>query len=68
VDPVTSHQKWLADIEAIDSMQLTARHKVATPVNWKHGDDVIILTSVSDEEAKQKYPGAGGHPGRIYGL
>jgi 1-Cys peroxiredoxin len=36
VDPVTSHQKWLADIEAIDSMQLTARHKVATPVNWKH--------------------------------
>jgi len=40
----------------LDSMQLTAKHKVATPVNWKNGDDVIILGSVSDDEAKQKYP------------
>jgi hypothetical protein len=40
----------------LDSIQLTARHKVATPVNWKQGEDVIILTSVSDDEAKQKYP------------
>jgi hypothetical protein len=37
-------------------MQLTAAHKVATPVNWKQGDDVIIVSAVSDEEAKQKYP------------
>jgi alkyl hydroperoxide reductase subunit AhpC len=37
-------------------MQLTARHKVATPVNWKPGDDVIIAPAVSDEEAHQKYP------------
>jgi len=40
----------------VDSMQLTAKHKVATPVNWKDGDDVIILPSVSEDEAKQKYP------------
>jgi hypothetical protein len=38
-------------------MQLTARHKVATPVNWKKGDDVIIVPGVSDDEAKVKYPG-----------
>jgi hypothetical protein len=37
-------------------MQLTSRHKVATPVNWRNGEDVIILTSVSEEEAKQKFP------------
>ncbi len=41
----------------LDSMQLTAKHKVATPVNWKQGEDVIILPAVSDDEAKQKYPG-----------
>jgi hypothetical protein len=41
----------------LDSMQLTAKHKVATPVNWKKGDDVIIVPAVSDDEAKQKYPG-----------
>ncbi len=41
----------------IDSLQLTAKHKVATPVNWKSGDDVIIVPAVSDEEAKEKYPG-----------
>ena len=40
----------------LGSMQLTARHKVATPVNWKKGDDVIILPAVSDEEARQKFP------------
>jgi hypothetical protein len=43
-------------LRVLDSMQLTAKHKVATPVNWKQGDDVIILGSVSDEEAKLKYP------------
>jgi hypothetical protein len=40
----------------LDSIQLTAKHKVATPVNWKQGDDVIILPSVPEEEAKQKFP------------
>ena len=45
----------------IDSLQLTAKHQVATPVNWKSGEDVIIVPSVSDEEARKKYP-AGGRP------
>ena len=40
----------------LDSMQLTAKHKVATPVNWKQGEDVIIVPAVSDEEAKEKFP------------
>jgi thioredoxin-dependent peroxiredoxin len=43
-------------LRVIDSLQLTATHKVATPVNWKRGDDVIIAGSVSDEEARQRYP------------
>jgi alkyl hydroperoxide reductase subunit AhpC len=43
-------------LRVIDSIQLTAKHKVATPANWKLGDDVIIAGSVSDEEAKAKYP------------
>ena len=41
----------------LDSIQLTAKHKVATPVNWKQGEDVIIVASVSDEEAKTRFPG-----------
>ena len=40
----------------IDSLQLTAKHKVATPVDWRHGDDVIIVPAVSDEDAKKKFP------------
>jgi thioredoxin-dependent peroxiredoxin len=43
-------------LRVIDSLQLTADHKVATPVNWKDGDDVIIAGSVSDDEAKKAYP------------
>ena len=43
-------------LRVLDSMQLTAKHKVATPVNWKDGDDVIIVPSVSDEDAKKIYP------------
>jgi thioredoxin-dependent peroxiredoxin len=43
-------------LRVIDSLQLTAKYKVATPVNWKRGEDVIIAGSVSDEEAKQQYP------------
>src|ERR1051326_4872051 len=43
-------------LRALDGIQLGAKHNVATPVNWKQGDDVIIPTSVSDDDAKQKYP------------
>jgi alkyl hydroperoxide reductase subunit AhpC len=43
-------------LRVIDSLQLTAKHKVSTPVNWKSGEDVIIIPAVSDEEAKEKYP------------
>ena len=43
-------------LRVLDSMQLTVKHKVETPVNWKDGDDVIIVPSVSDEEAKKTYP------------
>ena len=43
-------------LRVVDSMQLTAMHNVATPANWKQGDDVIILPAVSEEEGKQKYP------------
>jgi alkyl hydroperoxide reductase subunit AhpC len=43
-------------LRVLDSMQLTAKHQVATPVNWKPGQDVIIVPSVSDEDAKKKYP------------
>jgi alkyl hydroperoxide reductase subunit AhpC len=43
-------------LRLVDSCQMTAKHAVATPVNWKPGDDVIIPTSVSDEEARKKYP------------
>jgi alkyl hydroperoxide reductase subunit AhpC len=43
-------------LRALDALQLTAKHTVATPANWKHGDDVIIPTSVSDDDAKKKYP------------
>jgi alkyl hydroperoxide reductase subunit AhpC len=43
-------------LRVIDSMQLTDRHKVATPANWQQGQDVIITTAVSDEEAKTRFP------------
>ena len=43
-------------LRVIDSIQLTAKHKVSTPVNWKNGEDVIISGNVSDAEAKEKYP------------
>jgi len=54
--PMSTGRNFDEVLRVIDSMQLTAKHKVATPVNWKDGDDVIILTSVSDAEAKEKYP------------
>jgi len=55
--PMSTGRNFDEVLRVLDSMQLTAKHKVATPVNWKPGDDVIILTSVSDEEAKQNFPG-----------
>ncbi len=66
IDPVSDHKNWVKDIQEtqnfdevlrlLDSLQLNAKHNVATPVNWKPGQDVIIPTSVSDEDAKKKYP------------
>jgi thioredoxin-dependent peroxiredoxin len=55
--PMSTGRNFDEILRVLDSIQLTAQHKVATPVNWKAGDDVIILPSVSDDEAKQKYPG-----------
>jgi thioredoxin-dependent peroxiredoxin len=54
--PMSTGRNFDEILRVLDSLQLTAKHKVATPVNWTAGDDVIILPSVSDEEAKQKYP------------
>ena len=55
--PMTTGRNFDEILRVVDSMQLTARHKVATPVNWKHGEDVIIVTSVKDDEAKTLFPG-----------
>ena len=54
--PMSTGRNFDEILRAIDSLQLTANHQVATPVNWKHGEDVIILPAVSDEAAKEKYP------------
>jgi len=56
VYPMTTGRNFDEVLRVIDSLQLTAKHKVATPVNWQHGDDVIISGSVSDDEAKKIYP------------
>jgi thioredoxin-dependent peroxiredoxin len=56
VYPMTTGRNFDEVLRVIDSLQLTAKHKVATPVNWRQGQDVIIAGSVSDEEAKQTYP------------
>ncbi|MEQ1885745.1 MAG: peroxiredoxin [Bryobacteraceae bacterium] len=54
--PMSTGRNFDEVLRVLDSIQLTAKHKVATPVNWKDGQDVIILPAVSDDEAKQKYP------------
>ena len=55
--PMTTGRNFDEILRALDSIQLTAKHKVATPANWKQGEDVIISGAVSNDEAKQKYPG-----------
>ena len=55
--PMTSGRNLDEVLRLLDSLQLTARQPVATPVNWRQGDDVIIVPSVSDEQARQKFPG-----------
>src|SRR3954451_4484174 len=55
--PMTTGRNFDEVLRILESVQLTSKHAVATPVNWKPGDDVIIAGSVSDEEAKKRYPG-----------
>ena len=57
VYPMTTGRNFDEVLRVIESLQLTAKHKVATPADWKPGEDVIIAGSVSDEEAKKVYPG-----------
>jgi alkyl hydroperoxide reductase subunit AhpC len=54
--PMSTGRNFDEVLRVLDSMQLTAKHQVATPVNWKPGDDVIIPAAVSDDDAKKKYP------------
>ena len=54
--PMTTGRNFDEILRVLDSMQLTLKHQVATPVNWKKGEDVIIVPAVSDEAAKEKYP------------
>jgi len=56
VYPMTTGRNFDEVLRVIDSLQLTAKHKVATPVNWRQGEDVIIAGSVSDDEARKIYP------------
>ena len=55
--PMSTGRNFDEVLRLVDSCQLTAKHQVATPVNWKQGEDVIIVPAVSDEQAREKYPG-----------
>ncbi|MGC3964130.1 MAG: peroxiredoxin [Rhodocyclaceae bacterium] len=55
--PMTTGRNFDEILRVLDSMQLTAKHQVATPVNWKQGEDVIITSAVSNEQAEQRFPG-----------
>jgi alkyl hydroperoxide reductase subunit AhpC len=57
VYPMSTGRNFDEVLRVIDSLQLTSKHSVATPVNWQQGEDCIIVPAVSDEEAKQKFPG-----------
>jgi len=57
VYPMSTGSNFGDTLRVIESLQLTAKHSVATPVNWKRGEDVIIVPSVSDELAEEKFPG-----------
>ncbi|MFG1374760.1 peroxiredoxin [Xanthobacter oligotrophicus] len=54
--PASTGRNFDEILRVVDSLQLTAKHSVATPVNWKHGEDVIIVPSISDDAAKEKFP------------
>ena len=54
--PMSTGRNFGEVLRILDSLQLTARHSVAMPVNWKRGEDVIIVPAISDEEAKKKFP------------
>ena len=55
--PMSTGRNFDEVLRLLDSIQLTAKHKVATPVNWKQGQDVIIVPAVGEDEAKQRFPG-----------
>jgi alkyl hydroperoxide reductase subunit AhpC len=55
--PASTGRNFAEILRTIDSLKLTSEHQVATPVNWKHGEEVIIVPAVSDDEAKKKFPG-----------
>jgi alkyl hydroperoxide reductase subunit AhpC len=55
--PASTGRNFDEILRLVDSCQLTAKYSVATPVNWKHGEDCIIVPALSDEQAKEKFPG-----------